>query len=89
MTDQNAASANDIDLPGPSFFMVHAETQAQIATAQGLMLALREIASEYPGLNNPEPMANAILATMRALEGQLEKVVEAHDAEWPVGRNME
>ena len=51
-----------------------------IGQAHGLAVCLDALAQDFPGLCNPDPMANGINSIIRAVKAEIEKVQAVSDA---------
>lgn len=60
----------------------HNDMDAELSQALGLAEVLNEVAADYPGLCNPNPMANGILSLIKSIRGSLDQIDKLHREEW-------
>lgn len=60
----------------------HNDTDAFIARLHGLSTVLREVTMEWPGLCNPDPLANGILMMIVTMNEDLERLTKLREIEW-------
>jgi hypothetical protein len=69
------------DTPRDPYFEAYGRTEEALIRIAGLVHGLYELATEHPGLNNPEPMSNAILSMIVCIEEKATEAQAAHEAE--------
>ncbi|MDP5307585.1 hypothetical protein [Paracoccus spongiarum] len=58
------------------------DTTAHLSRMQGLTTVLNEIAWDFEGLNNPDPMSYGILTLIRTIHEDLCRLDALHELEW-------
>lgn len=60
----------------------HNNTDVHIAKISGLLAMLQEVAGDFPGLANPDPLANGILFTISTIAEDMDKLIALRETEW-------
>ncbi|MFC0200826.1 hypothetical protein [Paracoccus rhizosphaerae] len=67
----------------------HDDTDVHIANMLGLSAILYEVATDYSGLHNNDPISNGILALVRTINKGMERMEELHAEEWKLRLQVE
>ena len=65
------------------------QTDDHITRISGFATILREVAMEWSPLNNPDPVANGVLALIRAIDDDLRKLEDMRTEEWRLRRQAD
>lgn len=63
------------------------QTDDHITRISGFAKILREVTMEWAPLNNPDPVANGVLALIRAIDDDLRKLEDMRTEEWRLRRD--
>lgn len=64
----------------------HDDLDSELSHVLGLAEVLYEVATEYRGLCNPDPMANGILSLIKSIRAGLGQIDSYHREEWNLQR---
>lgn len=69
------------DTPRDPYHDAYGRTEEALIRIEGLVHGLYELATEHPGLNNSEPMSNAIHSMIACIEEKAAEATAGHEAE--------